>query len=948
MRYLTLLLTVLSTVVSFTLCNALPGPSRLQLRQSDEQQIVTWDEYSLKIHGERILIICILGGCNPFCSIVYATYMRDVRLPVPSLWIDVLEKIKALGFNTVSFYVHWGLVEYAKDDFNFEGWLSLQPLFEAATKTGMYLIARPGPYINAETTGGGTPGWGTRVPGAWRTSNQTYIDAMEGYVRKVSQILAPAQITNGGPLILVQPENEYSYCFETPNCPVPWPQPAYMDILQGFMHDEGIVVPTITNEVQYTSSNYAPSSGVGEVDIRGYDNYPLTFICNATSTWPDGKLPTNFWEVNHNLSGGNPNSILEMQAGAHGRWGWFSPEDCANYIGSNFERVFYKNYISFSTMIFNLYMMFGGTNWGGIASPATITSYDYGSPIKENRLLTREKYTELKLLAQFLRVSPAYTTMRPVNQYPVNTVNGSYFSTNPALAVTQLADVVGNRTVFWIVRHAAYNSLANSTYDLRIPTSHGNLSIPRLGGEIHETAFIVPKITDIKVYGADLQNHTRISDVITINYRIGLSRTVVEIGDIQVVIVNRNEAFDFWVPEWDGGAAIIDFPYLIRSAVLKDETLHLRGDLNTTKADAEVFADAARITFNGHPVSHTTTSYGSLKFKWKADLVVTLPSLEDLEWKYIDSLPEVQQGYNDSAWPAADLLKTTNPRNLTTPTSLYSSDYGFHTNSILWRGHFVATGQEGNFKAEIQGGSAFCTSLWLDDKQLAYFPGIYNVAAKNLTVKIPNLDYGTPHVITIIQDHMGLEQNYGPGGDLHKIPRGILNYGFTSNISVYWKTTGNIGGEHFIDRARGPVNEGGLYAERQGYHQPGAPVSAWQALSPFLEMRTGIHFYSGLDVPLSFNLPNSTSIGDLRLLIFVNGYQFGKYASNLGPQTSFPVPEGIINHRGENTLSLSIWVMSDIAKLDSFYLEADGIIATSMYPTKQMPQLPWAFRKDAY
>jgi len=79
-------------------------------------------------------------------------------------------------------------------------------------------------------------------------------------------------------------------------------------------------------------------------------------------------------------------------------------------------------------------------------------SYDYGSPIKENRLLTREKYSELKLLAQSLRVSTAYLTTRPLNQWPVNTINGSEFSTNPVLAVTQLADVVGNKTVFWIVR----------------------------------------------------------------------------------------------------------------------------------------------------------------------------------------------------------------------------------------------------------------------------------------------------------------------------------------------------------------------------------------------------------------------------------------------------------------------------------------------------------------
>lgn len=167
-------------------------------------------------------------------------------MPVPGLYVDILQKIKALGFNTVSFYVHWGIVEYAKDDISFDGWRSLQPLFDAATEVGMYLIARPGPYINSETTGGGTPGWGTRVPGAWRTYNATYLSAMENYVRTVSRILASAQITRGGPLILVQPENEYSYCFNTPNCSVPWPQPQYMDVLQTMMREEGLIVPTIT------------------------------------------------------------------------------------------------------------------------------------------------------------------------------------------------------------------------------------------------------------------------------------------------------------------------------------------------------------------------------------------------------------------------------------------------------------------------------------------------------------------------------------------------------------------------------------------------------------------------------------------------------------------------------------------------------------------------------
>lgn len=72
------------------------------------------------------------------------------------------------------------------------------------------------------------------------------------------------------------------------------------------------------------------------------------------------------------------------------------------------------------------------------------------------------------------------------------------------------------------------------------------------------------------------------------------------------------------------------------------------------------------------------------------------------------------------------------------------------------------------------------------------------MASQNLTGAIDKLEKGSKHVFTVVQDHMGLEQNYGPGGDLHKVPRGILNYQFGggNGTSVEWKVTGNLGGEH--------------------------------------------------------------------------------------------------------------------------------------------------------
>ena len=60
---------------------------------------------------------------------------------MPSLWLDLLQKVKAMGFNCVSFYVNWGLLEAKPGDFRAEGIFSLEPFFEAAKTAGVYLFA---------------------------------------------------------------------------------------------------------------------------------------------------------------------------------------------------------------------------------------------------------------------------------------------------------------------------------------------------------------------------------------------------------------------------------------------------------------------------------------------------------------------------------------------------------------------------------------------------------------------------------------------------------------------------------------------------------------------------------------------------------------------------------------------------------------------------------------
>ena len=113
--------------------------SALSCRATDDGLTtdVTWDEYSLSVKGERVFIF---GG-----EFHYA------RLPNPELWRDVFQKYKANGLNAVSIYFFWSYHSAAKGKFDFKTpGKDVQRLFDIAKEEGLYVIARPGPYCNAE------------------------------------------------------------------------------------------------------------------------------------------------------------------------------------------------------------------------------------------------------------------------------------------------------------------------------------------------------------------------------------------------------------------------------------------------------------------------------------------------------------------------------------------------------------------------------------------------------------------------------------------------------------------------------------------------------------------------------------------------------------------------------------------------------------------------------
>src|SRR3954463_1060568 len=116
---------------------------------------ITWDAYSLMIDGQRTFVWS--GEFHPF------------RLPSPSLWRDVLQKLKANGYNAVSIYFNWGYHSARQGTYDFTGVRDMDQVLNLAQEVGLYVIARPGPYINAETDGGGFPAWLATRAGKART-----------------------------------------------------------------------------------------------------------------------------------------------------------------------------------------------------------------------------------------------------------------------------------------------------------------------------------------------------------------------------------------------------------------------------------------------------------------------------------------------------------------------------------------------------------------------------------------------------------------------------------------------------------------------------------------------------------------------------------------------------------------------------------------------------------
>ncbi|PVH74069.1 glycoside hydrolase family 35 protein [Cadophora sp. DSE1049] len=936
--------------------------------------VVEWDHYSYIIKGQRLFI--------------WSGEIHYWRIPVPELWIDILQKAKAAGFNAVSFYGHWGYHSAADGSLDFEtGAHNFERLLEITKEIGLYVLFRPGPYVNAESNAGGFPGWlTTGAYGTLRNNDSRYTDAWTPYLKRYSEIVAKHQITKGGSVFIYQIENEYgnqwtNVAAKTPN----YPAIAYMEALEKCARDAGIDVPLIHNNPNMNTKSWSKDYGAGvggNVDNYGLDHYPSCWSCDLTEcTGTNGNVPEftvyNYYNNFQQVAPTQPSFLAEFQGGSYNPWG--GPEGgCVNTTGPDWVNVYYRHNIAQKVSAMNVYMLFGGTNWS------------FTIPYGESRTIG-PKYHETKLFAQFLRVARDLTKVDLVS-------NGTFFATDPAIYTSELRNPDTNAG-FYVTIHTSSPSKALTPFKLNVSTSEGNFTIPQhasnivlngreskiivtdfaLGKQklIYSTAEVLTVSTQdkapllflwlpasesgefflsgvrsaslLKKEGcADFQTHKR-SNGLVVSYTQLQGTCVVKFDNgNRVVLIDRSTAYNTWFPSTskdpftpENSTVIVQGPYLVRSATISQKTLTLEGDWEDSNV-IEIYAPSviSKVSFNGKSIKVSKTKYGSLVGKLGAathtieSIKAGLPALTD--WKVADGLPERLAEYDDSRWTVANHTSTQNPTKPATYPVLWADDYGYHSGHFIYRGRFstlnaTATG----VNLTLIGGVSSGWSAFLNGDFIGSWIGSKSVTRSSLVLSFANATVKSENVLTVVLDNMGHDQTSGATN-----PRGIYNATLIGGGKfTEWKIAGTAGGEKNIDPVRGPYNEGGAHGERLGWHLPGFPDESWNSSAPDVSLsEASMKWYrttvpldipAGLDVSLGFRL-SSPAGSTLRAMIYVNGYQFGKYIPHIGNQIVFPVFPGILDYHGENTIVVSVWAMD--AKGASIGMEWDviGVVESAL------------------
>ena len=389
---------------------ALSAPIAAKLRQPDLETLGAFPAPPGQMEFSNPGIIrydshCFtLKGQDTFLRSGAFHYCRCPR----ELWRDRLLKFKRAGFNTVETYVFWNYHEPV------EGHLDLSE-FEAFARAvkdmGLWLIVRPGPYISAEWDRGGFPAWVVAKRFQLRSNDPRSVETSKHWYGEVLPAIGRHQITRGGPIIMMQLENEYDY----------WPgvsdadKRAYISSLAETAWSAGIDIPLFTCWTKQARENSDPV---------------MARIMDTVNFYPRWKIfpevPTDLQQLRKDEAT-SPVAVTELQGGYQVDYGEELAAGQKGLDAATLE-LLTKTVIEQGATLYNYYMGFGGTSFDW-ARKHLITSYDYAAPIREPGGLW-DKYYAARGICESLNFFGNVLTR-------AEAVGGGCASTNPSVVVSE-------------------------------------------------------------------------------------------------------------------------------------------------------------------------------------------------------------------------------------------------------------------------------------------------------------------------------------------------------------------------------------------------------------------------------------------------------------------------------------------------------------------------------
>ncbi|MFP3467457.1 beta-galactosidase [Leifsonia sp. SIMBA_070] len=297
----------------------------------------------------------------------------------PDDWADRIRKARLMGLNTIETYVPWNAHEPQPGEWRADGWLDLRRFLLAVADEGMHAIVRPGPYICAEWDNGGLPAWLFTDPAVGiRRSEPTFVAAVSRFLQNVLEIVRPLQVTEGGPVLLVQVENEYGAYGDDAE---------YLRHLVQVMREAGITVPLTTVD-QPQDDMLENGSLPGLLKTASFGSRSRERLATLRRHQPTGPLMcSEFWD------------------------GWFDSWGTHHHTTPVAESAADLDELLSLGASVNLYMFHGGTNFGftngandkGVYQPI-VTSYDYDAPLDEAGEPTEKFWAFRDVIAKYAPV----------------------------------------------------------------------------------------------------------------------------------------------------------------------------------------------------------------------------------------------------------------------------------------------------------------------------------------------------------------------------------------------------------------------------------------------------------------------------------------------------------------------------------------------------------------